>query len=204
MKELNPIESLSFFEQNIPEFLSADQELKNLIVDLQNSLKGEKSSDLHAKMLMAGKNFIKHIILKSIEYLSEERNSPKNRSIKKINEYIDAFTVFEEMLFGLDSTYRDHTLHSLWVYLFGHQFITSIGGYNSIKIAGQMDITYSKDNQLKFVLAAQHIRGSKGHLEAMWGMISILHDLGYPVEAISTRPHEVFGRILDPFAIDFS
>jgi hypothetical protein len=35
-------------------------------------------------------------------------------------------------------------------------------------------------------------------------MIAILHDLGYPVESLSINPNDVFGRILEPFAIDFS
>ena len=117
MRELAPLESLAFFEQNLPEFLSTDNEIKNIIVDLRNSLQDEGSADFHANALKSGKNFVKHIILRSIEYLSDESDSPKNRSIKNIKEYIDAFTLFEEMLFGLDLTYRDHTLHSLWVYL---------------------------------------------------------------------------------------
>jgi hypothetical protein len=176
-----------------------DQEFKALIVDLGKILEQEGTGDFHANLLAGGKNFIKHVVSKSIECLSDEGGSPKNRSIKKMNDYIDAFVLFEEMLFGLDAKYRDHTLHSLWVYLFGHEFITCIGGYDTIKIAGQMSIIYPK-----FVLGTQPVKETTLHLEAMWGMISILHDLGYPIEAISNRPHEVFGRILEPFAIDFS
>lgn len=199
MKELTPLRSLKFFEKNLPNFLSTDQQIKTVIADLSEILEDEGSTDFHTNLLASGKIFIKHIISKSIECLSDESNSPKNRSIKKINQYIDAFTLFEEMLFGLDPRYRDHTLHSLWVYLFGHEFITCIGGYDAIKIAGQMSIIYPK-----FVLGTPPVKDTRIHLEAMWGMISILHDLGYPIEAISNRPHEVFGRILEPFAIDFS
>ena len=35
-------------------------------------------------------------------------------------------------------------------------------------------------------------------------VISIIHDLGYPVETISNKPQEVFGSILAPFAIEFN
>jgi len=206
MGELNPQDALTFFEQNLPEFLSGDVEIEGLILDMKDSLRNEGSANFHANALDTGKNFIKHVITRSIQYLSDESDSPKNRSIRNITEYIDAFTVFEEMLFGLDTRYRDHTLHSLWVYLFGHQFIINIGGYDTIKIAGQMSIMYPdpKENKPKFILTTTPVEGSTGHLEAMWGMIAILHDLGYPVEAISNKPHDIFGRILDPFAIDFS
>ncbi|UCG55004.1 MAG: hypothetical protein JSV32_01960, partial [Dehalococcoidia bacterium] len=204
MKVLNPLESLRFFGNNLPGFLSKDNTTKNMVADLATAVQNTASESFHANVLLKGKELIKHIITRSIEYLSSESNSPKDRSIENVNKYIDAFTLFEEMLFGLDQTYRDHTLHSLWVYLFGHQFIIGMGGYDKVEIAGQMNITFSKDGQPKFVIGTHPIKGFKAHLEAMWGMIAILHDLGYPVEAISNKPHEVFSRILDPFAIDFS
>ncbi|MFB3886120.1 MAG: hypothetical protein ACE144_12905 [Thermodesulfobacteriota bacterium] len=204
MKELSPLESLSFFEQNLPEFLVADPKIKTQITNLRRILADEKSPGFHAELLENGKNIIKHIISKSIEFLSDESNSPKNRSIETVAEYIDTFTVFEEMLFGLDENYRDHTIHSLWVYLFGHEFINCIGGYNAIKIAGQTSIGYSKPNKTGFTLFTDLQKGEKAHMEAMWGMISILHDLGYPIQDIIKTPHDVFRKILDPFAIDLN
>ncbi|MCX5831351.1 MAG: hypothetical protein NT140_05620 [Deltaproteobacteria bacterium] len=203
MKDLTPQASLTFFERNLPDYLSTDDKINGLIVNLKDCLKKEGAADFHSNVLKSGKNLIKHIILKSIEFLSDESDSPKNRSIKNISAYIDTFTAFEEMLFGLKPTYRDHTLHSLWVYLFGHEFIMCMGGYDAIKIAGQVNITYIRGGEPLFVLGTRPISVNRAHLEAMWGMISILHDLGYPVEAFSNRPHEVFGRILEPFAIDF-
>jgi hypothetical protein len=205
MKELKPIESIDFFKSNLPVFLSKDPSIQELISNVRTSLENKTSDDLQANLLESGKRLIKHIITKSMEFLSDEGGSPKSNSIAKIEKYIDTFTVFEEMLFGLDQSYRDHTLHSLWVYLFGHEFIVSMGGYETIVISGQMQITYySKDKIPKFNLFAASQEGTLPHLEAMWGMIAILHDLGYPIEAISSKPEEVFGRILDPFAVDFN
>ena len=84
------------------------------------------------------------------------------------------------------------------------EFIISIGGYEAIKIAGQHDIKYSIDNKLKFILTTVEEKGTRTHMEAMWGMISILHDLGYPIQRLVKTPHEVFKDILEPFAIDFN
>jgi len=204
MRKLSPLDSLNFFEKNIPEFLSSDREITDLIEDLKKILEDDTSKNFQADILSIGKNFIKHIISKSIACLSEESNSPKKRSIEIIGKYIDTFTVFEEMLFGLNEDYRDHTLHSLWVYLFGHEFITCIGGYDVIKITGQLSITYSKDEEIKFVLLTKQQEGKRAHMEAMWGMISILHDLGYPIESMIRTPHDIFRDILAPFAIDFN
>lgn len=204
MRKLTPQESLIFFEQHLPEFLLTDHSIRTQITNLRNILADENSPGFHANLLANGTSFIKKIISKSIECLSDESNSPKNRSIEIIDKYIDSFTVFEDMLFGLDENYRDHTLHSLWVYLFGHEFIACIGGYDAIKIAGQASISYSKPNNPGFTLYTDLQEGDRGHMEAMWGMISILHDLGYPIQDIVKTPHEVFRKILDPFAIDFN
>lgn len=203
MEALTPIASLEYFEENLPNFLSGKDKITYLTKELKENL-SDGSEEFHANILKSGKKLIKYILTESIDYLSEESKSPKNKSIKSINQYIDAFVLFEEMLFGLNPKYRDHTLHSLWVYLFGHQWIIKLGGYENIKIAGQININFFKGGKLYFVLATNPIKCSKEHLEAMWGMIAILHDLGYPVEAISNRPGEIFGQILEPFAIDFS
>jgi hypothetical protein len=204
MKVLNPLESLTFFEKNLPTFLSSDPLIGNLISNVKTSLNNGTSGNFDANLFEYGKELIKHLISKCIEFLSDEGDSPKRISIHKITKYIDTFAVFEEMLFGLDQKYRDHTLHSLWVYLFGHEFIVSLGGYDCIEIAGQMNITYSSENDAKFTCHTKAVKGTLPHLEAMWGMISIMHDLGYPIETISNKPHEIFGTILDPFAVDFT
>lgn len=204
MEALSPLKSLRFFERNIPEFISEETNIKDIIDQLTSALQESKSESFHANVLQPGKNLIKNLLTNSIEYLSIESNSAKERSIKNLTKYIDAFTLFEEMLFGLDQSYRDHTLHSLWVYLFGHQFIVGVGGYDKIQIAGQMNVTFSKDGQPKFIIGTTPLKSTKKHMEAMWAMIAILHDLGYPIEVISNKPNEVFGRILEPFAVDFS
>ncbi len=204
MEVLNPIESLVFFEKHIPEFMSKDNTIKKIITNLASELKKSKSESFHANVLQHGKNLIKYVLTNSIEHLSIESNSPKDRSIENLNKYIDTFTLFEEMLFGLDQSYRDHTLHSLWVYLFGHQCIIGMGGYDKVQIAGQMNVTFAKDGQPKFMIGTNPIKSTKKHMEAMWAMIAILHDLGYPIEVISNEPNKVFGRRLEPFAVDCS
>lgn len=204
MEALNPLKSLTFFKKNIPEFISRDKTIEQIIASLTSALQKSNSESFHADVLQHGKNLIKCVLTNSIEYLSGESNSPKDRSIENLTKYIDAFTLFEEMLFGLDQSYRDHTLHSLWVYLFGHQFIIGMGGYNNVQIAGQMNVTFSKDGQNKFIIGTTPLKSTKQHMEAMWAMTATLHDLGYPVEVISNKPNDVFGRILEPFAVDYS
>ena len=44
----------------------------------------------------------------------------------KLFEYLKAATQFEDLLYGLDEHYRDHTLHSLWVYFIGEYILREI------------------------------------------------------------------------------
>jgi len=80
MKVLKPLESLRFFENNLPEFLLKDNTTKNMVADLTTALQDPARESFHANVLLKGKELIKHIITRSIEYLSNETNSPKDRS----------------------------------------------------------------------------------------------------------------------------
>lgn len=204
MELLTPFDSLEFFEEHLPHFMSKDDELKEIVTNLKSALQAPTSGSFHADVLEQGKLLIKQVLTKSIEYLSDESNSPKYRSTETLNKYVDAFVLFEELLFGLDHSYRDHTLHSLWAYLFGHRFIIGMGGYDKVQIAGQMEVTFFKHGEPKFVICTHRLKSTKKHMEAMWAMIAILHDIGYPIEVISNKPSEVFGRILEPFSVDFN
>ncbi len=96
-----------------------------------------------------------HLLEQSIDFLSNKYNSPSHRAIEFMEAYIPDFSTFEELLFGLNPGYRDHTLHSLWVYLFGHQWIVQMGGYEDIQIAGQVLINYFRPaypKRVRFVL----------------------------------------------------
>ena len=44
---------------------------------------------------------------------------PDKDGYDKLFKYFDNYVEFEELIFASDSFYRDHTLHSLWVYFLG-------------------------------------------------------------------------------------
>jgi len=44
---------------------------------------------------------------------------PTSKGNSTLYNFLSAATEFEDILYGLESFYRDHTLHSLWVYLIG-------------------------------------------------------------------------------------
>ena len=131
MRLLTPENSLRFFKERPPQFLSEnDSRFEELVSGLNDALEEREAPNYHAVLLEKGERLLIHIIKKSIAFLSDRYGSPSGRASQFIEKYIQNFSLFEELLFGLNPKYRDHTLHSLWVYLFGHQWITNIGGYN--------------------------------------------------------------------------
>lgn len=64
-------------------------------------------------------------------------------------DFFDRFVEFEELIFASDSFYRDHTLHSLWVYFLG-EFLFNHPEFKSIFADFQLDIHRSA-NQGKFI-----------------------------------------------------
>jgi len=87
MELLAPLESLKFFENHCPEFISNDKDIEEIVKKVESALQAPKSESFHANVLEQGKSLIKYVLTKSIEYLSDESNSAKYRSIDNLNKY---------------------------------------------------------------------------------------------------------------------
>lgn len=212
---------LVYFSKNLPKFLYLDRcekcETLRLVDGLRDVLEEEgEYGSTQAKMLKRGRKLIKHILKKSIKYFSingfddkKERTAPFERSVKSVKEYINSFAQFEEFLFGIKLDYRDHLLHSLWVYLLGHEFIREMYGYEKMRLVGQAHINYTYTENRFSILHPEKIEEPKDeemetYFGAMWAMIALLHDFGYPIQTISNKLPQMLSKVLDSFAIDFS
>ncbi len=101
--------------------------------------------------------------------------------------YLKAATEFEDLLYGLEPFYRDHTLHSLWVYLIGVKLMGERGQLG--KIAKNLNwYVYNdveKGDSPKALLGWAGLE--KDYLneviqkkrDAIWCIIALCHDLGY-------------------------
>ena len=47
----------------------------------------------------------------------------ESKGNSELFSYLDASTRFEDILYGIEEYYRDHTLHSLWVYFIGEYIL---------------------------------------------------------------------------------
>lgn len=118
--------------------------------------------------------------------------------INEIGDYFDDFIEFESVLYGTDKHYRDHVKHVLQVWAIG------IGLINNNEIVFNDGYIYKKNIDFHFqlnlseevkylkeddtILKEKLTNGqfiSKSELWAMWTIIALCHDLGYPIEKTS-------------------
>lgn len=107
---------------------------------------------------------------------SLEAITPNLRGYDELCRYFDDYAEYENLLFALDKNYRDHTIHSIWVMLLGFylkgkcaQFKNMV--YEISKFREGDDSDVKKTNEI--------IKESE---DLLWCLISLTHDLGYPIE----------------------
>jgi len=112
---------------------------------------------------------------------------PNAKGHSELLNYLKAATEFEDLLYGLEQFYRDHTLHSLWVYLIGVKLMNEDPGLKWIA----EDLNWyvfndvrKKENPEEVVRWAglqedylnEEIQTKK---DAIWCIMALCHDLGY-------------------------
>jgi len=123
--------------------------------------------------------------------------------------FLTAATEFEDLLYGLEPYYRDHTLHSLWVYLIGEYILRyqlkkdqlgeihgDLNWYliNDIRKDGDR---YSyppilvKYSEYKEKVLIKGIDGVLKNRDAIWCIVALCHDLGYSLAKLTALNDKV-------------
>ncbi len=134
---------------------------------------------------------------------------PENDKKRRLNafgvpdlaEYFKQFTEFEAVLYGTDSGYRDHMVHPLRVWLIGtailFEYIDSITFDNLGVFGSEMDYPFDT-GKVASQQTTSKLLISRGELWAMWTIVALCHDLGYPLEK-SERINDVLEKMLRYF-----
>ena len=112
---------------------------------------------------------------------------PNSKGNSKLFKYLKEATKFEDLLYGLEDYYRDHTLHSLWVYLIGDNLLSGKLSeiyekpnwylFNDLK----KEESIYDDNLIRFSNMTKEMvcHEVNKHKDAIWCIIALCHDLGY-------------------------
>ena len=107
----------------------------------------------------------------------EEYHDEMTLGMEKLRAFMEGYSKFEAILYGSITSYRDHIAHVLRVYILGDRIISESFGYRSIDLVPKkLEGTLIIKDQEK---------------EAIWGIISLSHDLGLPLQAIHRINQEV-------------
>jgi len=124
---------------------------------------------------------------------------PNAKGHSALLDYLDAATKFEDLLYGLEEFYRDHTLHSLWVYLIGIKLMGEKGGlepmaknlnwyvYNEVR-KGEYSEPVAAWAHLEKLCLNEEVQKNK---DAIWCVMALCHDLGYSLAKLDKLNEKV-------------
>jgi len=178
-------DKISFLNDGVPRQKNIQDSAKKYIQDL-------KKDDHLYKQLDIIKPLWKDLLSNAIIYLKskdtrEIKHDEFDYGVKELEQYMNNFEQYQGLLFGSDKKYRDHISHMFCVYLVGAYVVNTFPlKYNSINVGN------NKQNP-EYTISA-------GEKEAMWCIMALTHDLGYPLKAIK-KINEVARNMLDKFGI---
>lgn len=154
---------------------SLDKTVIELLNNLNTKMIENKSSDALYQytddVIILWKKIVEKSIL-CLRYFDEREpfkefkgKVPVAYGIDGLNNYFDSFTEFESLLYGGSNYYRDHVIHAFRTWLLGLQVLLDNNG-----------------KYLKAINVGEDIKVNTLEKLSIWGIISLTHDLGYPLE----------------------
>jgi len=136
---------------------------------------------------------------------------PGSKGNSRLFEFLEKATTFEDIIYGLEPYYRDHTLHSLWTYFLG-EYIMRVhlpNVHEDLNWYIYNDIEREHNESLQEERKGFHPRELLAQAEkeetdirdyvfdnrdAIWCVIALCHDLGYSlskIDALNLKVREV-------------
>lgn len=140
---------------------------------------------------------------------AEQTASLNTYGIEELESYFTEFQAFESALYGIDHYYRDHIQHPMRVWLVGINILKTCAPYFCYRASKEVS-SYENSfadptkDQFKYLESpdadapVQALEISSAELMAMWTIIALTHDLGYPLEKVE-RINDCLERMLHQF-----
>jgi hypothetical protein len=166
------------------------KDIIEILVDIRSSLL-EEDGDLYSQEEKIKELWIK-LIDKSIKCLRyfDEREPFKNNTNKKpetyrledLKSYFDHFSLFEGLLYGSNNEYRDHVIHVFRIWLLGVVILLTKKSRTDTQIIDKIELDGVDNRENKDKDKNNLFKPGRPELLSMWTLISLCHDLGYPLE----------------------
>ncbi len=121
---------------------------------------------------------------------------PVAKGNSELFKFAGAAADFEDLLYGMSRYYRDHTLHSLWVYLIGEHILRDLLPDVYKNLDWGVRSTYPRPLQGEAKrLERKLLDGANKHKDAAWCLTALCHDLGYSLAQLH-RLNESVEKVL--------
>lgn len=183
MKGISPLDCLTdaylisncmrLSQQNYPQFISpASQASLSSFLNgcVEGNIPDDKIDtfhDLWKKLLSDAITFLKSVDKR--EHESETDMVPRDVvafGVQELYKYFEEYRSFEALLYGADNFYRDHVMHVFRVWLMGMWLIEQF----------ESTIFWDFEDMSELI--------SEDELAAMWCIVALTHDLGYPLDKV--------------------
>lgn len=160
------------------------------------------------------KKLWKLLVKKSIEclryydrrepFLDKPQKTPVVYGESDLNNYFESFVDFESLLYGSSPYYRDHVVHTLYVWELGlKQLLDNEPLMKGIK-TGLLD-------DIKEHIDPEKVQTTQLEIISMWTLAALCHDLGYPLEKarkIIDKTQSILNHFIKnaqiPFSVNFT
>lgn len=180
---LEKMDSFDIYDKNYEELKDESNyikiDTKNLVNILNDLTIEDKKEEEKVKILKKKKIIFQKLwpnfVRSAIKYLRIKDTRDKGTfkfdfGVNNLTKYFEEFSKFEEILYGIDEYYRDHSLHVFRVYLLGVYLVRKFfKDYDQLKIKNKPSIIGKIFSDEK---------------EAIWCVIALCHDLGYPLQKL--------------------
>lgn len=124
---------------------------------------------------------------------------PESKGNSRIFKYLDAATKFEDLLYGLELYYRDHTLHCLWVYLIGEHLLRDLLSGIHKELNWYLYNSIEDDKAAYSNMLLENARKKEKEIckqvnekkDAIWCVMALCHDLGYSLAKLEKLNEKV-------------
>lgn len=193
MNYINELMVLDFYIERIEKdeiaFLKGRENYKLGIIEGLQNLK--QQSEIHKKIKISV-DLWKLLFEAAMSQIDDDKSG-----YDELFKYFDQYVGFEELIFASDSFYRDHTMHSLWVYFLSEymhksdefdMFFTNVD--KQLKNYTHLDSQLNNEEYNSLFPGLKDLNNELLKLvkyqDAIRCIVSLTHDLGYPVKKITT------------------
>ncbi len=125
---------------------------------------------------------------------------PDRRGYERLFRFLDDYVEFEELIFASDPFYRDHTLHSLWVYFLGEYLYRDPAFEHLYGRFLRRVVAPSAREVMELLGREELVRAAGRDQDAIRCIVALCHDLGYPVKKVE-KINRAVARILPHFSV---